>query len=331
MSAEPAAEVAMPDNNAKPDDKNMPDDKKMPVGPDDHEPVPFPTPPNAQSNPQFTSPSPMADNALSRFLGGPPVNVLVRLVFLSLIVGALLMCSNACVAYAERRLSSGVASLLVAITPVWFVTFDWLRGSGERPRLGVVGGLVAGVIGVAILLGPGQLGGGPSIDAFGAAIVLGGTISWAFGSIYSRHAPRPASALMGSAMHMLCGGLVLLAVSLVTGQFDGFTLTQVSGRSWIAFGYLVIFGSLVGFSSFVYLLRVTTPARVATYAYVNPVVAVLLGWLFAGEEIGIRVGVAAAVIIGAVAVITTFGGAVKPGAGRDTEASATTAMVEEVP
>lgn len=249
----------------------------------------------------------------------------------SLIVGALLMCSNACVAFAERRVPSGVASLLVAVTPVWMVTFDWLRGSGERPRLGVVGGLIAGVIGVAILLGPGLTSGGTAVDPLGAAIVLGGTVSWSFGSIYSRHAPRPASALMGSAMHMLCGGLVLLVVSLPIGQFDGFTLAQVSGRSWLGFGYLVIFGSLVGFSSFVYLLRVTTPARVATYAYVNPVVAVLLGWLFAGEEIGFRVAVAAAVIVGAVAAITTFSGPVRRDEKEPAALSATTAMVEEVP
>ena len=249
----------------------------------------------------------------------------------SVIVGALLMCSNACVAFAERRISSGVASLLVGMTPVWMVLFDWLHGSGERPRPGVVLGLVAGVVGVAVLLGPGLIGGGGGVDPVGAAIVLGGTISWSFGSIYSRHSPRPESALMGSAMHMLCGGLVLLVVSLLTGQFNGFTLAQVSGRSWVGFVYLIIFGSLVGFSSFVYLLRVTTPARVSTYAYVNPVVAVLLGWLFAGEEIGIRVGIAAAIIVGAVAAITTFSGSRSPASRRDTEGEATKAMVEEVP
>ena len=249
----------------------------------------------------------------------------------SLIVGAFLMCSNACVAFAERRISSGAASLLVGMTPVWMVLFDWLHGSGERPRPGVVLGLVAGVVGVAVLLGPGLIGGGGGVDPVGAAIVLGGTISWSFGSIYSRHSPRPASALMGSAMHMLCGGLVLLVVSVLTGQFDGFTIAQVSGRSWVGFVYLIIFGSLVGFSSFVYLLRVTTPARVSTYAYVNPVVAVLLGWLFAGEEIGIRVGVAAAIIVGAVAAITTFSGSRSSAAPRDTEGEATKAMVEEVP
>lgn len=249
----------------------------------------------------------------------------------SVIVGGLLMCSNACVAFAERRISSGVASLLVGMTPVWMVLFDWLRGSGERPRLGVVVGLVAGVVGVTVLIGPGLVSGSGGVDPLGAVVVIVGSISWSFGSIYSRHAPRPASALMGSAMHMLCGGLVLLVISVLTGQFDGFTLAQVSTRSWIGFVYLIIFGSLVGFSAFVYLLRVTTPARVATYAYVNPVVAVLFGWLFAGEEIGIRVGVAAAIIVGAVASITTFSGSRDQTPPRDEESVATSAMVEEVP
>jgi drug/metabolite transporter (DMT)-like permease len=115
-----------------------------------------------------------------------------------------------------------------------------------------------------------------------------------------------------SAMQMSCGGAILVVVSLATGQYDGFSLAQVSTRSWIAFLYLIVFGSWFGFSAFVYLLSVTTPARVATYAYVNPVVAVLLGWSFAGEAFTPRMLVAAAIIVGAVALITTFGGEVAP-------------------
>ncbi|MFN8571339.1 MAG: EamA family transporter [Gemmatimonadaceae bacterium] len=254
----------------------------------------------------------------------------------SIIVGALLMSSNASVAFAERRIPSGVASLLVAMTPVWMVSFDWWRGSGERPRAGVLVGLVAGIIGVGLLLGPG-LTSGHGIDLLGAGVVLAGSVSWSFGSIYSRHSPRPASALLGSAMHMLCGGLVLTAFSLLTGQFAGFSLDQVSTRSWIGFVYLVIFGSLVGFSSFVFLLRATTPAKVATYAYVNPVVAVLLGWLFADEALTWRVGLAATVIVGAVAAITTFSGnssrtkQADANSAEDEESGASRAMLEEVP
>jgi drug/metabolite transporter (DMT)-like permease len=246
----------------------------------------------------------------------------------SLIVGTFLMGANSSVAYSETRIPSGVASLLVAMTPVWMVSFDWWRGTGERPRAGVLFGLVGGITGVAILLGPG-LTTGQSVDPLGAAIVLAGSVAWSFGSIYSRHIPRPTSALLGSAMHMACGGAVLVVFSLLTGQFNGFSIDQVSTRSWIGFVYLVIFGSLVGFSSFVFLLRATTPARVATYAYVNPVVAVLLGWLFAGEALSWRVGVAAAVIVGAVAAITTF--SATPRREPSGEVGASEAIVEEVP
>lgn len=249
----------------------------------------------------------------------------------STIVGAFLMSSNASVAFAEKRIPSGVASLLVAMTPVWMVSFDWWRGSGERPRAGVLVGLIAGLTGVATLLGPG-ITTGSGIDLLGAGVILAGSVSWSFGSIYSRHAPRPTSALLGSAMHMFCGGAVLTIFSLVTWQWGGFSLDQVSTRSWIGFVYLVIFGSLVGFSSFVFLLRATTPAKVATYAYVNPVIAVLLGWLFAGEALTWRVGIAATIIVGAVAAITTFSGAPRAaGGGASAAKPADTAMVEEVP
>jgi drug/metabolite transporter (DMT)-like permease len=248
----------------------------------------------------------------------------------SAIVGALLMSSNACVAF---LVPSGVASLLVGMTPAWMVLIDWMRPAGHKPRSGVFVGLAAGAVGVLILVGPGQLAGGEPFNLLGAGILVLGSLVWSFGSIYSRHAPRPSQALQGSAMHMLCGGAWLVLVSLATGQFRGFSFAQVSTRSWIAFVYLIIFGSLVGFSAFVYLLRVTTPARVATYAYVNPMVAVLLGWLFADETLSLRVLLAALVIIGAVALITTFGGEAgkKPSPVKDSCERADAAVVEEVP
>lgn len=251
----------------------------------------------------------------------------------SAIVGALLMSSNACVAFAEKLVPSGVASLLVGMTPAWMVSIDWMRPGGRKPRPGVFVGLAAGAIGVLILVGPGRLAGSEPFNPLGAGILVLGSLGWSFGSIYSRHAPRPSQALQGSAMHMLCGGVWLVLVSLATGQFRGFSFAQVSTRSWIAFVYLILFGSLVGFSAFVYLLRVTTPARVATYAYVNPMVAVLLGWLFAGEALSLRVLLAAMVIVGAVALITTFGGEAekKPAPVKDSCERADAAVVEEVP
>jgi drug/metabolite transporter (DMT)-like permease len=251
----------------------------------------------------------------------------------SAIVGALLMASNAGVAFAEQRIPSGVASLLVGMTPCWFVLLDWLRPGGKKPGPGVVVGLVGGVAGVTILVGPGSMAGGEHFDTLGAAVVLIGSFAWAVGSIYSRHAPRPAMALQGSAMHMLCGGIILTIVSTVLGQYRDFSFAHVSLRSALAFLYLIVFGSLVGFSAFVYLLRATTPARVSTYAYVNPVVAVFLGWAFAGEELTFRVMLAALVIVGAVALITTFGGERRPPAKspQRTAEAADEAVLEEVP
>ena len=253
----------------------------------------------------------------------------------SAIVGALLMASNAGVAFAEKRIPSGVASLLVGMTPCWFVLLDWLRPGGKKPGSGVVIGLVGGIAGVAILVGPGQLAGAHHLDTLGATVVLVGSFAWAVGSIYSRHAERPSSALQGSAMHMLCGGLALTLVSVVIGQYRDFSFAQVSARSALAFVYLIVFGSLVGFSAFVYLLRATTPARVATYAYVNPVVAVFLGWAFAGEELTVRVLLASLVIIGSVVLITTFGSerprTAKAVASATTRDAADAAVLEEVP
>ena len=232
------------------------------------------------------------------------------------VVGVLLMVSNAGVAWSETRIPSGVASLLVAMTPCWMVLFDW-AGTRERPpHAGVLAGLVAGIVGVVILIGPGNVRGGESIDLTGAGVVLAGTVTWAFGSLYARRAPRPPSPHLLSGMQMIAGGTVLSVLALLTGQWDGFSIADVPARAAWSFLYLLTCGSVIAFSAYMYLLTVTTPARVSTYAYVNPVVAVLLGWGFAGEALTMRMAIAAAVIVGAVALIVTFGASPKPGTPR---------------
>lgn len=232
------------------------------------------------------------------------------------LVGVLLMVSNAGVAWSETRIPSGVASLLVAMTPCWMVLFDWAGSRQRRPHLGVLAGLAAGVVGVVILIGPGNVRGSDGIDLLGAGVVLGGTITWAFGSLHARHAPRPESAHLLSGMQMIAGGAVLSVLALATGQWEGFSIAEVPARAAWSFLYLVTFGSIVAFSAYMYLLTVTTPARVSTYAYVNPVVAVLLGWGFAGEALTMRMAIASAVIVGAVALIVTFGTSPAPGTAR---------------
>lgn len=224
------------------------------------------------------------------------------------IVGALLMLANALVGVAEERIPSGIAALLVAMTPLFMVLLEWARPGGRRPTLLVAIGLMIGLAGVATLVGPSSFGGGARIDPVGAAIVAFGSLAWSSGSIYSRHAPKPSSALMLTAIEMIVGGVFVGFLALARGELATFHLSAVSGRSIAAWAYLLVFGSLIAFTAFVYLLRVSTPARVATYAYVNPVVAVILGWLLAGESISTRMLAAAAIIIAGVALITAAEG-----------------------
>ena len=228
------------------------------------------------------------------------------------IVGALLMLGNSLVGVAERRIPSGIAALLVAMTPLFMVLLEWARPGGRRPTILVGAGLLIGLTGVATLVGPASFGGGARVDLLGAATVILGSLAWSVGSIYSRHAPRPQSAVMMTAIQMLVGGVFVGVIGIMIGELSTFDVAAVSARSLTAWLYLLIVGSLIGFTAFVFLLRVSTAARVATYAYVNPVVAVILGWLLAGEAISARMLVAAAIIVGGVALITIAEGRTPP-------------------
>ena len=213
-----------------------------------------------------------------------------------------LACGNGGVSWSEQRVPSGLAALLVAIVPVWTVLIDWLRPGGVRPHSRVFLGLVAGFAGVVLLVAPGKLAGGSAVDPIGAGVLMVATFCWSVGTVSSSRMSLPASPLLATAMEMLCGGGALLLVSLLLGQGGHVHFTL---RSGLAVAYLIVFGSIVTFSAFAWLLRVTSPARVATYAYVNPVVAVLLGWALGGEAITSRVLLAAAGILAAVVLITT--------------------------
>ncbi|HYJ78734.1 MAG TPA: drug/metabolite exporter YedA, partial [Longimicrobiaceae bacterium] len=221
------------------------------------------------------------------------------------IVGAcLLLGGNGGVVWAEQHVPSGIAALLVATVPLWMVLLEW-RAGRVRPRPGVFAGLVLGFAGVAILMGPGQLLGGRGVHPVGAVVLVLASLSWAAGSVYSRRAPLPASQFLGTGMEMLAGGALLLLAGTVAGEWARLDLAAVTPRSWLAFLYLIVFGSGVGFTAYIWLLRHVSIAKVATYAYVNPVVAVLLGWALAGEALSARTALAAAVIIAAVVFITT--------------------------
>lgn len=220
--------------------------------------------------------------------------------------GFLLLGGNGAVVWAEQSVPSSIAALLVAMLPVWMVLLEWLGPDRKRPTARVVGGVLLGFAGVAVLVGPGALEGEGNVHLLGAIALVLGSLSWAIGSLYSRRAPLPAAPALGSGIQMLSGGLLLVVAGLLAGEgAHGIELAQVSATSLAAVAYLIVFGSIIGFSAFVWLLRVEPPSRVATYAYVNPVVAVALGWLFAGERLAPPTLLAAAIIIGAVALIVS--------------------------
>lgn len=222
------------------------------------------------------------------------------------LMGALLLAGgNGGVCWAEQYVPSGVTALLVATVSLWMVILEWLRPGGVRPGARVVLGLVLGFAGLAFLAGPSKLAGSGRVDTVGATVLVLASLSWATGSIFSRRLRLPRSPLLGAAMQSLTGGGLLILLGLLSGQGAALHWESVSLRSVLSLGYLVVFGSLLGFSAYNWLLGAAPPARVATYAYVNPVVAMFLGWALAGEQLTLRTLAATAIIIAAVVLVIT--------------------------
>jgi drug/metabolite transporter (DMT)-like permease len=219
--------------------------------------------------------------------------------------GFLLLGGNGAVVWAEQFVPSGLTALLVSILPFWLVIIEWARPPKKRPGGAVLLGLVLGFIGIIVLVGPGDIGGQGNVSSVGALVLILGSLSWAIGSFWSRDASLPDSGLLTTGMEMLGGGALLLIVGVLSGELSHFDVYQVSRASAIGLAYLITFGSLLGFTSYIWLLDKVSPAHLGTYAYVNPIVAVLLGWAIAGETLSVRTAVAAAIVICAVALITT--------------------------
>ena len=225
----------------------------------------------------------------------------------AVLLGTLLLVGgNGLVTLAEETVPSGITALMVAAVPFWMVL---LNAADRRswPRLSVLGGLLLGVVGLAILVFPTGGHAPDHVDPVGILMLVGATFSWGVGSLYAHRAQLPSSTFLGIGMEMIAGGMLSWAIGLLMGEGSGLHLAYFTGKSLLAFGYLVIFGSLLGFSAYVWLLKVTTPARASTYAFVNPVIAVLLGWALAGEALTWRVALAGGTIVAAVALILFFG------------------------
>jgi len=225
----------------------------------------------------------------------------------ALIVGAcLLLGGNGGVTLSEKFIESGLASLIVATVPIYITLLGWLSGMTPRPTPIVWVGLAGGFLGVAILLGPALRFSGSGRPAIGMSILLLSSFIWSAGSLYSRTVKHAASPFLGAAQQMFCGGLLLMLVGLFAGESKKFHPDNITTLSLGAFAYLVLIGAIVGYTAYFWLLRHCDPAKVATYAYVNPIVAVLLGALFAHEAVTLRTLLAAALIIGSVALIITI-------------------------
>lgn len=212
---------------------------------------------------------------------------------------------NGGVSWAEQYVPSGITALLVATVTLWMVLVDWLRPGGHRPSARVLFGIVIGFAGLLVLVGPAHLGNSGRVDPIGAGILVLASLSWACGSLYSKHGMLPSSPLLGAGMQGLCGGAVLWIIGLLGGEGVRFHPGHVTLRAWLAIVYLVLFGSCIGFSAYLYILKKSTAARVATYAFVNPIVAMLLGWAFGGEGLTARTLIAGAVILTAVVLVIT--------------------------
>ncbi len=239
--------------------------------------------------------------AIARARGTPaPTGIQWRAA--AIVGGLLLLGGNGLVSWAEQWVPSGVAALLVATVPLWMVILEAARRGGTRPYPLAIGGVLLGIVGVGVLMNPASILSGDALG-LGSLAILVATLSWATGSVYSRRAPLAKDPFMMTASEMVAGGAVLLVASGLMGEFANVDPASYSLESWLAFAYLVVFGSLVAFTAYVWLLQVSTPAKVGTYAFVNPVVAVALGSIVANEVITGRVIGAGALIVAAVVMI----------------------------
>lgn len=222
----------------------------------------------------------------------------------------LLFTGNGGVCWAELTVPSGITALLVATVSLWLVLIEWVRPGGTRPSLRVSAGLLMGFAGLALLIGPAHLAGSGRVPLAGAGVLVFASFCWALGSLYSKHSAHPVSPLLGVAMQSLAGGAALCVGGFLLGEGRALHPAAITPRALVALSYLIVIGSGIGFTAYLYLLKKTSASRVGTYAFVNPVVALFLGWIFGGEEVTLRTWLAAGVILTAVILVVTATGKV---------------------
>jgi drug/metabolite transporter (DMT)-like permease len=219
------------------------------------------------------------------------------------LVGAFLFLgAHGALAWGETRVPSGAAALVMATIPVWMVLVDWLAAKGTRPALGIWIGLASGVLGLVVLTDPASLR-SDNASLAGFLVLLTSPPCWAIGSIIARGQPKLRPMTLTTGMQLMTGGVLLLIASVVAGEVASFDPGAVSLRSVGALVYTIVFGSVVALTAYFWLLHNTRAALVGTYAFVNPLIAVAMGWAFAGEAITARVILAAGLILAGVAVI----------------------------
>lgn len=224
----------------------------------------------------------------------------------AIIGNLLLLGGNGLVSWAEQFIPSSIAALIIASVPLFLVILEALRPGGVKPNWQAIVGLIIGFVGIFILVGPAELSGSESkLDTFGVIALLAACLLWALGSTYSKSADLPKASLVTTGAQMLMGSVGLLIVSLFTGELNGWNPAEVSSRSLIGLIYLITIGSIVGFGSYIWLLQNAPISLVATYAYVNPIVAVILGYFLGNEALEPRIWLATAIIIGAVMFINS--------------------------
>lgn len=235
---------------------------------------------------------------------GQPMPTRKQWISTAIIGNFLLLGGNGLVSWAEQFIPSGIAALIIASVPLFLVIAEALRPNGVKPNWQSITGLMIGFVGIYVLINPTESNAG-GLNIYGVAALLSACVLWATGSVYSKTADLPSSSLMTTGAEMLMGSMGLLLVSLLTGELNGWQPELVSGRSLIGLGYLITIGSIVGFGSYTWLLQNAPISLVATYAYVNPIVAILLGVWLGNEALEPRIWLASAIIIGSVVFINS--------------------------